>query len=290
MKHSFPASVLAVALVALAGCGGGSGGDGNGDTTQNPAFAITNAEREHCCFGTLAQSAALDRSATAHMGYMVQNNVVAHTEESGKPGFTGVLPANRAVAAGYGSTAIGEVISFPLMAAGDTAAAVRRLFAAPYHQMLMLDSARDIGIGAAPYRGVAGLTMDFGFRPTGTPAPASVLTYPCEGTTGVLPFNRNESPSPLPEQHDPSWGQPILVRGAADLRVKSASITGPQGSVAIQVIYGDDQTADPHGQFAGGWASVLPVQLAPNTQYAASVSWTARSQSGSSNFNFTTGP
>ncbi|AMO21995.1 hypothetical protein GCM10027034_22700 [Ramlibacter solisilvae] len=303
MNRSLIASVL-VTVMAVAGCGGGdddetppaSGGNAPGTTypagsPEALAFTTTNSERDHCGFGTLAQSAALDRSATAHMSYMVLNNLVAHTEEPGKPGFTGVNPANRAVVAGYPSSAgIGEVISFPLFAPGDSADAVRRLFAAPYHGQLMIDSARDVGIDSQPFQGVVGLTMEFGFpfiaRP---PAVTSVRTYPCEGTTGVLAFNRNESPSPLPSQQNPSWGQPIIVRGPDDLRLGMARITGPGGTVALQVIYGDGQTPDPEQQFTRGWATVLPVPLATNTQYTVNLNWTAGGQAGSSSFRFTTG-
>jgi uncharacterized protein YkwD len=303
MKQSALAALLATVLV-LTACGGGDSGSSPPTNSGAPtpagttyadgspealAFTITNAEREHCGFGRLAQAQALDRSSTAHMNYMVANNVVGHTEDPAKPGFTGVTPASRALAAGYGSAGIGEVISFPVTAPGTTADAVRRLFAAPYHGQLMLDGARDIGIGTAMYQGATGLTMDFGF-PFTPQAPASVLTYPCEGTTGVLAFNRNEIPSPLPDQQDPTWGQPIMVRGAADLRVSSASITGPDGLVGIQAIYGDGQTTDPQGLINRGWAAVLPAALAPNTEYTVSVNWTSRSQPGSSNFKFTTGP
>jgi len=309
MKQSVIAAAM-ITVLAVAGCGGGnddnsapsagsqpqpqSGGNAQGTTyvagsPEALAYSTTVAERLHCGFGSLAQSAALDRSAAAHMNYIVANSVVAHTEEPGKPGFTGVNPADRAGAAGYGIAGIGEVISFPLFAPGNVVDAVRRLFAAPYHGQLMVDSARDIGIGTAPYQGVLGLTMEFGF-PNLPQAPASVLTYPCEGTTGVLAFNRNESPSPLPSVQNPSWGQPIIVRGASDLRLSSASITGPQGTVAIQAIYGDGQTPDPQGEFNRGWATVLPVPLAANTQYTVSLTWTSRNQAGATNFRFTTGP
>jgi len=291
--------------LALSGCGGGS--DNSSSTTSPPvvaqgttypagspqalAFTTTNAERDHCGFGTLAQSMLLDQSATAHMNYMVTNNVVSHTEDPSKPGFTGVSPANRAAAAGYVNAAIGEVISFPITVSGNTADAVRRLFAAPYHGQLMLDSARDVGIGTAQFQGVAGLTMDFGFPLSITrPVLASVLTYPCDGTSGVLAFNTNETPSPFPNQQNPTWGQPIIVHGASDLQVTAASITGPQGAVPIQVIYGDGQTTDPQGLINNGWAAVMPVPLAANTQYAVSVNWTTRGQSGNRNFNFSTGP
>jgi uncharacterized protein YkwD len=303
MKQSAVAALLATVL-ALAACGGGDDGPDPPSSNAAPtpagttyapnspealAFTTTNAERARCGFGTLTQSQALDRSAAAHMNYMVLNNVVAHNEEPAKPGFTGVTPASRALAAGYGNAGIGEVISFPMSAPGTTTEAVRRLYAAPYHGQLMLDSARDVGIGSMAFQGVTGLTMDFGF-PVASQVPASVLTYPCEGTTGVMAFNRNEVPSPLPDQQNPTWGQPIMVRGAADLRVSTASITGPQGAVAIQVIYGDGQTPDPHGLIKEGWVAVLPVALAPNTEYTASVNWTSRTGPGSSNFKFTTGP
>jgi len=310
MKQSVVAPALALALLfGLSGCGGGDGSSsssGNGSAGNNPvsapgttypagsqqalAFTTTNSERDHCGFGTLQQSTLLDQSATAHMNYMVTNNVVAHTEDPGKPGFTGVTPATRAAAAGYTNAAIGEVISFPMFSSGNTADAVRRLFAAPYHGQLMLDSARDIGIGSAPFQGVTGLTMDFGFPNSVTrTVPTSVLTYPCEGTTGTLAFNRNETPNPFPDQQNPTWGQPIMLRGPSDLHVTSATITGPQGTVAIQVIYGDGQATDPQGLINRGWAAVMPVALVTNTEYAVSVNWTARGVSGGSNFKFSTG-
>jgi len=291
MKQSLVTAAL-VTVLAVAGCGGGDDTPtpsvGSADSPEAQAYVATVAERLHCGFGSLTRSAALDRSAAAHMNYIVVNNVVAHTEDPALPGFTGVNPGRRAAAAGYPTGGIGEVISFPLSASGNVVDAVRRLFAAPYHGQLMIDSARDVGISSAPYQGVIGLTMEFGF-PSLPQAPATVLTYPCEGTTGVLALNRNETPSPLPDQDNPSWGQPIIVRGPSDLRLNSASITGPQGAVPIQVIYGDGKIPDPQGEFTRGWATVLPVALAANTQYAVSLNWTSGNQAGASNFTFTTG-
>lgn len=306
MKRLVLAASLAFVLV-LSACGGGDDNPAPPTSPSPPAsapgttyptgsqqalaFVTTNAERERCGFSALSQSTLLDQSATAHMNYMVTNNVIAHEEEPGKPGFTGVTPANRAAAAGYTAASIGEVISFPMNAPGNTAEAVRRLFAAPYHGQLMLDNARDIGIGTALFQGVQGLTMDFGFPAISTrQSPTTVLTYPCEGTTGVFAFNRNETPNPLPNLQNPTWGQPIMVRGASDLRVTAASITGPQGTVALHVIYGDGQTPDPEGLITRGWAAIMPVVLTPNTQYTANVTWISRTQAGGSNFRFSTGP
>jgi hypothetical protein len=161
-----------------------------------------------------------------------------------------------------------------------------RLLASPYHARIALDQYRDIGLGVGPVQGWTTLTADLGVAGSARgQIPAAVVTFPCDGVTGAVASNFGENPSPLPS----AWGQPILVRGAPDFQVTSVSITGPQGSVAIQRIYGLGQATDPNGEIPAGWAAILPAALQTNTTYSVTIGWISARAAGKSAFSFSTG-
>ncbi len=252
------------------------------------AYALINQERSRCGFGQLAQNLALDKAALAHANYLLVNNVFGHEEIESNAGFTGVRSWDRAIAAGYGSNQISEVI-----AGGTTAlASAIGLFDAPYHALILLGGSRDIGLGWTknPAKTYGNLVVDLGL---GAQQQAQLLTavatYPCEGTAGVNPVSPGESPSPFPGNSNQSWGQPVLVFGASDLRVQSASITGPQGAVALRAVYGDGQTVDPNSYCRAGKACIIPVALSANTSYSVSITGTDRGAAFSRAFTFRTG-
>jgi hypothetical protein len=208
----------------------------------------------------------------------------------GKPGFTGVQFTDRQVAAGYRWIFAGEVLA-QMNANATGADAMRALLAAPYHAALLLNDFRDIGIAWSPVNGLPTLTADLGTRAGASlPQPAGVLTFPCSGITDAVPVGSNESPSPFPSNPAATWGQPITVRGPADLAITAASITGPTGSVAIQAIYGNGQTADPNstGDFTNGWFTIIPAPLQANTTYAVSINYTTGGVATNRSFNFST--
>ena len=316
--------VLAAALL-LSACGGGSGSSGatgGGGVTPPPpaatsdlvttvpaatypqgselaqAFALINAERGRCGFGLLAQSAQLDVAAAAHARYLSNHGLVQHTEDPAAADFYGADPAARGTKAGYAGS-VGEVAGstvtmfkpYRLSAVPSGVESVRALLSAPYHLWGFTDGFRDVGMA------IFGSTLEQG-RFVANLGVASgkvrqfdnaVHTYPCEGTTGTAAKTAGETPSPFPQESNPSWGQPILVSGSSDLKLTGVTVTGPNGIAAIKVTYGLGNTVDPNGFFASSTAVAIPQPLSPNTTYNVSITGSNSGASFSKTFSFSTG-
>ncbi|MCW5221984.1 CAP domain-containing protein [Verminephrobacter aporrectodeae subsp. tuberculatae] len=306
-KNELLAVLLAGAALTVCGGAWGDGGDtrapaASAIVTRVPAatyeatsgealaYETLNAERSRCGFGLLAQDIRLDQAAIAHLDYLAQNNAVGHFQKPGKAGFTGVEPGDRAVAAGYDRKQVGETLSI-VSSTENTEYAVRLILSAPYHALVALYGLRDVGLSWGPAaEGIRTLEMVFGLSENAVRQDAGrVLTYPCEGSAGVLAARGNEMPTPFPAEANAIWGQPILVKGASDLRVAAASITGPGGSVPIKAFYGDGQTIDPNAWCRAGLACIIPVALATDTAYIATVSGTNAGAGFRSTFRFRTG-
>lgn len=273
-------------------------------TGESAAFTLINSERQRCGFGLMAQNAQLDVAAAAHVKYSVTNNVLGHVEDPAKTDFYGATVIDRFTKVGYQFSTTGEVGSItvhftsrvgdgqPTSLVAGASYAVHRLLAAPYHSQELLDGYRDAGIG---------LNGPFMFVNTGT-APgkalqmsADVRTYPCEGTAGTMANTRGETPSPFAaEGSDVQWGQPVIVYGAPDLKVTSASVTGPLGSVAIKALYGNGGSVDPNGYFknsdvSGKFAIIPSATLATNTTYTVTINGINKASPFTRTFSFTTG-
>ncbi|MCW5221989.1 CAP domain-containing protein [Verminephrobacter aporrectodeae subsp. tuberculatae] len=252
------------------------------------AYEMLNTERLQCGFGLLAQDIRLDQAAMGHLDYLAQNNAVGHFQRPGNARFTGINPGNRATAAGYDHRQVGgALLSVPFVE--NVEYAVRSVLSAP-QALVALHGFRDVGLAWGPTAVGRTLEMVFGLAEGAVHQDAGeVLTYPCEGSAGVLASTGEEVSAPFLAEADAIWGQPILVKGASDLRVAAASITGPGGLVAIKALYGDGQTTDPNGQCKAAVACVIPVALATNTTYTATVSGTNAGAWFMSIFSFRTG-
>jgi uncharacterized protein YkwD len=326
LRFTFPVAAVSLAVL-LASCGGG-GSDTPVATTTTPAattgspstgspsagsastggsvpantyaagspqaaaFQQLNSARSQCGFPTLAQAAELDKSATAHANYMASNSSYAHEEVQGRTGFTGVQFSDRETAAGYRWIFAGEVLA-QVPRTGTGADAVRLLMAAPYHEALLLNDFHDVGFGWTTVSGFPTLTGDLGTRSgQSVPGPSTVLTFPCNGINDAVAVSGAESPSPFPSNASATWGQPITVRGPSDLAIKSATITGPSGSVQVLAIYGSGQAADPNntGDFTNGTSIIIPAALQAGTTYNVNIAYTAGGAAGTKTFSFATAP
>jgi hypothetical protein len=253
------------------------------------AFERLNRNRSTCGFGLLAQNAQLDAAASAHVKYVVENQIITHYETASSPGFTGTSPRARAAAAGYIGS-VGEELAAGLMIPsifprGDIV--TEMLMDVPYHAVVALEGMRDVGIAT----GAGVIVMNPGVK-TGAPlqSASGVRTYPCDGITDVRPSVANEEPTPFPS--DPAgtqWGPTISVVGKA-VRVTVASITGGTGSVAIKAILGDGATKDPLGLCTGTNACVVPQPLQPGTDYQVHLEGTDAGVPFTADFTFTTAP
>lgn len=278
------------------------------------AFNLLNSERAACGFGLLAQNPKLDQAAQAHANWLLINNYGGHIEAATVPmGFTGVAPWDRAAAAGYAWASIGEtlVTSNTPSIAGFGTSATRSLLSAPYHLFGQMAGNLDVGMAVRSITQVTPLVAngatqrvainDFGVPSTGgdfqVPAANAVLTYPCQGTTGVNYRVTGESPNPVPGRDLAAspLGGPVLVmvkRGQA-LSVTSASMTNL--ATGLPVVLRAPLTAanDPNHELAATdtyLALVIPdVPLVPSTAYQVNLAGTNNGTVFSRTFTFTTG-
>lgn len=308
-------TAMFAAAAMLTACGGGGGGGTDTGTPSPPpapspapstsivtqvppatyaagsnellAFNRLNAERARCGFGLLAQNAKLDQAAQNHRAYLVANQVSGHNETAGQTGFTGATPQDRAMAAGYNGN-VGEAVTTGIFSApqtfGDGDRQVLGLISLPYHAFLVTDGTLEIGLswGGSAFVAVPAF-------PAGKPAQTApgVRTYPCDGSTNVRHIAVTEVPNPFPTEPGATWGPAISVFGES-VRVTTATVTGPNGSVAIKAVYGDGQTVDPNGICKGNRACVIPVALAENTSYQVNIAGTQAGTPFTKAFTFTT--
>ncbi len=284
MKNKLLFSSVCTATAALVACGGGGGNNTQTIAPTHPlvtpstlvtsvpaatytgesatAYNLINAERSRCGFGLLAQNASLDAAANAHANYAFLPGQDLHAESPGVAGFTGVTPADRAVAKGYSSKlAVGEV-----MALGTGEFAIRALLSAPYHLAHMMYGYKDIGVGFGPLGQSPLLTPFVGELGDMSQKLASdeTRTYPCEGTTGVNRQLRGEYPNPVPGRDLSSnpIGTPILVvaRDGNRLDLLSASMINVKtgASIALRPLIGGMAANDPNRYFPPHAGYVAP--------------------------------
>jgi hypothetical protein len=273
------------------------------------AFELLNAERGRCGFGLVAQNAQLDAAAQAHADWQILNSQLSHTEVAGTPGFTGVTPSDRVSAAGYVPGGVGEEISslfYSGSIAGTGVFGVRALLALPYHQLGMLAGYRDVGIAlrgsdlfgsTANRRPRTVQQFNLGFTPSaGRQEPASdqVLTYPCEGTTGVFYEITDETPNPVPGRNlraSPLGpGVVVAVRSGQTLTISSATMTTLPGRKAVALRAPLTKGSDPNAVLASHQAVLIPdASLMPNTTYTVSVAGTNDGAPFEKAFTFATG-
>lgn len=277
------------------------------------AFNSLNGARSGCGFGMLAPNTVLDSTAKAHADWSLINNYYSHFESSTVPnGFTGVTSQDRATAAGYSSVSVSEEFIGSVgnaSIAGLGASSVRSLLAAPYHLFGMMSPYKDLGISVRSVNSVTPLVANglsniavynFGVA-TGadyqTVDAATVLTYPCDGVTGVKPSMTGESPNPVPGRDLATnpLGQSLLVMVRKDqtLVISSASLTNTATGVAV-TLRAPVTAANDVNNLLGGYGNymgfVMPdAPLAANTSYQATIAGTNNGTAFSRTFTFTTG-
>jgi uncharacterized protein YkwD len=268
---------------------------------QAAAYTLINAQRSTCGFGLLAQNTALDAAAASHVAYFSVSvaGTDAHTEIVGQTGFTGVTPTDRAVAKGYVGQA-GEVAAI-----GTAVGATRILFSAPYHLRGLMDGYRDIGIAVGTgavvrennyFVGDLGNQTNAGLQLL---AGTDVMTYPCDGTTGVNYLLVGETPNPVPglDLYKNPIGTPILikVRDGNVLTVTSATMSNKATGASVTLRPAVTAANDPNrvngmAYYKASEAYVAPdAPLSPGTQYQAVVVGTNNGVPFSRTINFTTG-
>ncbi len=277
------ARLLAAFAVAIAVVGGAAARGSQATPVANAAGALRQLNAERAANGTpgrIRLNAKWSAACAAHDSYLATNDILAHPEDSSKPGYTTL--GNWA-----GTNAV--------LAEGTTWTTTTNPFAtAPGHLVQML----------APELDVAGVSLDGrylcmttwpGFDDASVPA-RRVYTYPGDGATDVPASERADE---LPTTPGTGVGIPLgattgpylfaYATGMGDSgwndRVTQASLVGPTGkAVAIRTI--DRDTKDVGGGLPPGGAILIPVQpLLAGEPYRASV--TISSSAGHTSYSWT---
>jgi uncharacterized protein YkwD len=278
------------------------------------AFNLLNAERSQCGFGLLKQNVTLDVSAQGHADWLNINWYIGHYQIAGTPGFTGLAPEDRMTAAGY-APAGSFLHSETEYASGSTKAGagtlgVRRLLNGPYHLIpAMIRGFADVGVAVRNVADISTslpnnkteLVIDYAsLESTGMQAvPAgTVRTYPCQGSTNIVPSLTNERPSPVPDRNlgVAPLGSSIAVVGDAGttLVITSALVTGPDGA-AVTLRTPITSLNDPNitngvSYFNTNEAFIsADAPLVALTSYQVTITGTNNGVAFSRSFSFTTG-
>jgi hypothetical protein len=273
------------------------------------AFNFLNAERGRCGFGLLAQNTRLDAAAKAHADYQLINGFFSHFEDSVNfpAGFTGVTMVDRYAFQGY--TGLGGAVDeiSALTGAADKTGfglqGVRNLLNAPYHLKGLISGMREAGLavrsssdtGTSNPRVIlqwnGAYTLATG--PQGIAA-ADVLTYPCDGATGVNRQLGNESPEPVPgrDLRTNPLGTTVYIatRGGNALAVTAVTMSNARTGVTVALRDVVTATNDPQREYGGSEAYVAAdAPLDPDTAYQVNVSGTNNGAAFTRTFTFTTG-
>ena len=213
------------------------------DMRRVNAFNQLNAVRQGAGAGLLAQSSALDTSASSHTAYLTANGFnsadSAHDETSGLPYFTGTNPFKRMQAAGYSYSYATEVIG-DIGSSSATSDCVGDLLDTVYHAASMLSRVTDagFGFGTGAAAGMCTIDMASPFDGGGSkqiPPSGAVVAYPFDGGTVAHGTFRvsNESPrvskALLPND---TAGTPILVGFRNQDVIAGGQVTITQFSLA----------------------------------------------------------
>jgi hypothetical protein len=272
-------------------------------SAQLAAFTLLNQYRTQCGFPAFQENTILDQAAQAHAQYQGLNNLVTDTEVQGNPGFTGVTGQDSAVHFGWPSGVYagrGDTVYSTLTSSFATSQAGQNFIYAwmsgVYHASMVAFPANVVGVGeyetqltdSNGYKWTqAWGTLELGQNPTYTLSNGT-LTFPCQGVTGVPYKGVGESPV-APNVSTSGWGTPVVVMGnlSDTIVLQNASITGPAGSVTVQIL---NSTTDPNKQLGAYQAVAYPTSpLQPNTQYSVTLTGTINGTAFSRNFTFTTG-
>ena len=275
------------------------------------AFDLLNDERARCGFGRYRQNARLDQAAADHSRWMSLNLTRDHFQDGTRfpNGFTGVTSIDRAAARGYAPASVGEDFVYashlPERAVQAAQSWLRALLSAPLHMSSLMGFQRDVGIGSVQRRDLglmdnnlqflAPLVFNLGRLESEVPAQVGsgeIVTYPCEGTTGVFPGVYGEEPNPIPGRDlaTKPIGPGILIRGRffSDMVLTSFSLRETSTGIPVAVVAPLTRTTNP----SAGPGSVMLIPdtiLKDNTRYTVSANGTLDGVAFSRTFTFTTG-
>jgi hypothetical protein len=126
------------------------------------------------------------------------------------------------------------------------------------------------------------------------PAAGTVLSYPCDGTTGTFTTISNESPTPVAGRNlaTSPIGQAIYLAGDAgkSLSISSAVVQEKVTGNTLTLLPPITGANDPNKVLQANEAVVLPeAPLKVNTQYTVTIVGVSAGGSFTKTFSFTTG-
>ena len=267
--HLLKALFALTAATALTACGGGGGDSSspapvpapgpavgtNGtliagvnpatyaDSRRVNAFNQLNAVRLGAGAGLLAESAALDASASDHASYLTQNGfdsaASVHLETAGLPGFTDTNPFLRMKDQGYNYVYATEVIG-DIGSTSATSDCVGDLLDTVYHAASMLSRVTDVGIAFGTGSAVGMCTIDMASPLAGgasrqIPPSGAVVAYPYGGSTVAHGTFHVSAESPRVSKTllpGADAGTPVLVGFRNQDLVAGGTVTITQFSIA----------------------------------------------------------
>jgi uncharacterized protein YkwD/photosystem II stability/assembly factor-like uncharacterized protein len=259
-------------------------------TPNEQAIAYLNQLRTLAGSAPLQPHPALVQAAQNHANYYLLNANDSsawaygfHGEVTGKPGFTGQWPWDRARSTQYPWGAVGEVITY----VNNPVWAVDGWMAGTYHRVIALNpTLHYTGYG----HGAAGGTvdvMDFGVGPINaglwSPALPYPLVYPAAGQTHIPIWGVNEEPS-VTTAGITIIGFPVSVqigRGTT-ITVGSAELRNGRGQ-SLSLL-----PTPPHSGASGFYALIPDKPLDTSTTYTAHVTGAIDGVSFQRTWSFTT--
>lgn len=282
-------------------------------TSEEYAFVnAVNKFRGAIGLGLLAQKAALDSAAAKHLDYVLKNDVLNggtvnmrtndsvtgrsmfHIEQRDKPLFTGVQEIDRAWAAGYTGSYVGEELSF---GGGQGAqVAFEGVASTVYHRAgLMMQAVNDIGVAVGQDRSQT-VVMEMGTTKEQRQASDFFGVYPSANQTGVGLHAGVEVPNPFPElstandDFPTKTGYPVsvVVKEGVTIEVLTFTLTaeGAASPVDARILTMDN---DPNRYLASNFAFLIAkAPLRAGTTYIAKFSGRVKNVVVNKEWKFTT--
>lgn len=212
-----------------------------------------------------AQSEAIDKGAQAHAEYTMINwgdNSDLHAETPGRPGFTGVMPTDRAKYFGYDGNLVGE----GMVVGGSNMLNVWRLMGKPYHAIGQLLLNQELGIGS---QAQSVTVFNPGWKQVQVDTSAagidSVIIYPCNNIKVNVQGQGYETPNPQILNGKQDFGYSTVAVATGMLRVNSWKLYDSYGNIIPTLTTtGED---DPRMLANGGTVmAMIPIDALPRIE------------------------
>lgn len=230
------------------------------DQSEVAALDYLNNVRAQMGIQSMKLDPALTTAAGNHANYLLMNKENGHTESSGKPGFSGELPWDRAAAAGLDTDKFGvfEDVSF---STDSPAEGVQSLLDAPLHRSsLILPDMTLLGVGYNKHALVLNPAKKW-FTHTGT------SVYPYDGQVDVpIGFYGFEIPNPLETFNLDKSGYFITFAGVDQDKTDVSATLKDSEDQSIEILKMKQELGD-----TNAWHIIPKYELAYGETYTATV-------------------